>query len=183
MQHVRSLGWLKRAGAVDMRRAALCDGIGLGAGFAAPLMIGLALHYLSAEDANVAVQERTATTPPTDAAAAGAAGGAIAAGGAGAGGGGAVVDVQSMSEICDPNGASAMIGFALLLSIVALAAHIVERMFAPRAEVRKTVVFFCDNILYSTTDNRTFPKTGSGQIQEKLKTKRENTFLRRHFKF
>ena len=35
MQHVRSLGWLKRAGAVDMRRAALCDGIGLGAGFAA----------------------------------------------------------------------------------------------------------------------------------------------------
>ena len=140
MQHVRSLGWLKRAGAVDMRRAALCDGIGLGAGFAAPLMIGLALHYLSAEDANVAVQERTATTPPTDAATAGAAGGAIAAGGAG--GGGAVVHEQSLGEICDPNGASAAIGFALLLSIVALAAHIVERMFAPRAEVRKTVVFF-----------------------------------------
>ena len=98
-----------------------------------------------------------------------AAGGAIAAGGAG--GGGAVVHEQSLSEICDPNGASAAIGFALLLSIVALAAHIVERMFAPRAEVRKTA------ILYSTTDNRTFAKTGSGQIQEKLKTKRENLFV------
>ena len=172
MQHVRSLGWLKRAGAVDMRRAALCDGIGLGAGFAAPLMIGLALHYLSAEDANVAVQERTATTPPTDAAAAGAAGGAIAAGGAG--GGGAVVHEQSLGEICDPNGASAAIGFALLLSIVALAAHIVERMFAPRAEVRETVVFFAmpSYIVLLTIEH--FPRQARDGYRKNLNTKREN---------
>lgn len=81
-----------------MRRAALCDTIGLSAGVACPFTIGIALHYLSIDnDDVVAVPE----SEPE----------AI---------------LKSLQEKCS-NGATTAMALGLVLSVVTLVAHILER--------------------------------------------------------
>ena len=98
MQQVRMVGWLQRSGAVAMRRASLCDTIGLSAGLSCPLAIGIALHYLSIDNDDVLA------VPENDFEAL----------------------VQSLQETC-ANGAVTAMFVGLVLSVVTLVAHVLER--------------------------------------------------------
>ena len=104
MQQIRMVGWLERSGAVAVRRANLCDAAGLSAGITCPVTIGFALHYLSI-DIDDYVPEPGSGERPEDI-------------------------LKSMQETC-ANGATTSMFWGLLLSIVALLAHILERCAYP----------------------------------------------------